>query len=179
MSAKLSLGIDPGWKNLGIALIKRDDENKVSVVKTGVLTPYLYETIWDTPYHIEDWLKDTGFKPFEITAVGIERFVSYNNVDSAEQEHILLTIGAVAGHLSRACGLASGYVNMYRAFEWKVNLNKYLVKTKKFSNPSTSFDKVFSVAAAKACLDYDYNFKTDHEGDASAIAYYTMVQSED
>jgi hypothetical protein len=53
-----------------------------------------------------------------------------------------------------------------------------LVKTKKFSNPSTSFDKVFSVAAAKACLDTEYEFKTDHEGDASAIAYYTMVHSE-
>jgi len=177
MSAKLSLGIDPGWKNLGIAVVERDNENKVKVLKTAVLTPYLYETIWDTPLHVSEWLTEAGIYAGDITSIGMERFVSYNNVDSAESEHILMTIGAVGEYLHRIC-YKTDVINMYRAFEWKVNLNKHLVKTKKFSNPSTSFDKVFSVAAAKACLDYEYEFKTDHEGDASAIAYYSMVYSE-
>lgn len=173
---KIALGIDPGWKNMGIALLEHNKENKVDVIATTVLAPASYESIWDIRFHLRDWFDASGVHPADIDCVGIERFVSYNNVDSAESEHILLTIGATAGYLASAC--RNPEIALYRAFEWKVNLNKHLVKNKGFSNPSTSFDKKFSIAAAKACLDYDYEFKTDHEGDACAIAYYTMVQSE-
>lgn len=173
--SKLSLGMDPGWKNFGIALLEQTEDKKVKVVKTEVLHPYQCDTHWGISELIYNFLLlDGNDPPFWPDVVGIERFVSYNNVDSAETENILMTIGAAAGYLQRR---TKKDPYMYRAFEWKVNLNKFLVKEKGFSNPSTSFNKVFSLAAAKACIDFEYDFKTDHEGDACAIAYHTLVQS--
>jgi Holliday junction resolvasome RuvABC endonuclease subunit len=161
-----SLGIDPGWKNLGIAIVKQDEEGRLSVLKSGVLNPSEteaeYGSRWAFNRELDTWIGDT-----KIELVGIERYVSYQGIDTSESENILLTIGLLGLY---SHGLTGGSPFLYRAFDWKKELCQYLVKEKGFTNPSTSFDKKYSIAAAKACLDYSYMFKTDHEADSIAIA---------
>ncbi|HXP50959.1 MAG TPA: hypothetical protein VN922_13455, partial [Bacteroidia bacterium] len=115
-----------------------------------------------------------GNKDKLLAYVGLERYVAYQGVDTSEAENIQLVIGSLCGSLA-ATGL---HPFLYRAFDWKKELCQYLVKEKGFSNPSTSFDKKYSIAAAKACLDYPHEFKTDHQGDAIAIAFTNFIHKE-
>lgn len=156
-----SIGIDPGSRNLGVAVT---DENG-KVVHTSLLDPKLN----GFRGCINDVINIGLF--YDVEKVCIERFVAYENIMSKATEDILMLIG----------GLKYGFMadvdlipKMFRAIEWKPALCKYLVKKFKFSNPSNSFDKKYSIAAA-ACIIGEKP-KTDHEADAICLSYMWNVK---
>lgn len=104
----------------------------------------------------------------------IERYVAYEGTHNKASEAILMLIGAL---VYRAEQLGAT-VQQYRALDWKMELCKYLVRNKKFSNPSRQhkLDKEFSIAAAECIIGHKP--KTDHEADAICLAYYGRLQYE-
>lgn len=161
---KVSVGIDPGWKNFGLAITKWVESGEIQLVDCWVLCPAKYESI---PAFIES-LKN--ILPEKIDYVTMERFIAYKGVDSAEFEIINRLIGALTYFF---------YINyssdlkLYRAIDWKMELVKSLFLKKGFDNPSEKLDKKFSMAAADACLDPDSQhgkIKTDHEADAICLS---------
>jgi hypothetical protein len=66
-------------------------------------------------------------------------------------------------------------MGLHRAIDWKMDMVKALHKKKEFENPSSKLDKKFSIAAAKACLDHEHTFATDHEADAVCLASYPVI----
>lgn len=168
---KYSLGIDPGWKNLGLAIVKADEAG-ISLVYQATLNPAGLGGHVQASQHIvrtvSDFLKDAGAEPEDLSNVTIERYVSYNNVLTGEAENIVMLIGALMFALSSAYSGSS--VQLFRAIDWKTDLVKLLVKNRGFDNPSSSLDKKFSVAAAHACLDVQGEFDNDHEADAVCLA---------
>jgi Holliday junction resolvasome RuvABC endonuclease subunit len=167
------IGIDPGWKNIGLAIVSREvGSEKVSLVHSCVLNPAelggiipaLKETCRIIEKHIPDHEKATIY-------TGMERYVSYQNVNTAEAENILMMIGALMVGLNY---YNSAGTKMVRAIEWKTGLVKALFKWKKFTNPSDKLDKKFSVAAAN-CLTDNAKHETNHESDAICIAALPFV----
>lgn len=149
-------GIDPGTRNIGVAIT--DDDGKLvhsqvfDMVKDGLEV---------TINNIVEYTKDCS-------TVCIERFVPYQGKHSKASEKTTMLIG----------GLAYAYMNkgitpeMYRAIDWKIKLCKYLVRNKDFDNPSSSFDKRYSIAAAKCITGISQKEKlTTHEGDAACLSY--------
>jgi hypothetical protein len=166
------VGVDPAWKNLGVALVKEDVEtHEITLVKSWVMNPSTFKSIPDFvdalwKEVIEAFGKDGG----EILAsANIERFVAYAGVSTAETENICMIIGALQYLFKgREMGL-------HRAIDWKMDMVKALHKKKEFENPSSKLDKKFSIAAAKACLDHEHTFATDHEADAVCLASYPVI----
>ena len=153
-----SVGIDPGWVNLGYAVL-----DGRSLVETGAINPSL------TSLRVTvDSMVDTKWIP---DVVSMERYVAYKGIMNAASEHILMIIGG----LTYAYSSQGVPVNLFRAIEWKSTLNKYLFRTFDFRNPSTSFDKKFSVAAAKFITGQD--IVSDHIADAICLAYYGSIQN--
>lgn len=107
-----------------------------------------------------------------INDVFIERFVVYEGKHSSASEDILILIGGLQYFFQRnpMCK-----VYMLRAIEWKQRLCKYLVRTKGFSNPYPSFDKKFSLLAAKTISGED-SINTNHEADAICLSFMKEVQ---
>lgn len=173
---KFTVGIDPGWKNLGLAIL-REDEDGLKILSTQTLNPSEMgghgKAAWKIRGLVLDAVRQQHVDPEDVLIhVAIERYVSYNNVNSAETENILMLIGALL------CALdgISVQVDMYRAIDWKTELVKLLVKNRGFDNPSTSLDKKFSVAAAHACLDIPGEFHNDHEADAVCLASIGLLK---
>jgi Holliday junction resolvasome RuvABC endonuclease subunit len=165
MTARFSLGFDPGWKNLGGALVKQV-EGKLSLVSSQALNPSSYKPGEMISGMVgEFWTQS----PTLLDYVSIERYVSYKNVLTPESEHILMLIGGLREFCYDFVA-DSGRVQLFRAIDWKTELVKTLVKLKQFDNPSQSLDKKFSIAAAKACLDEPTEIQTDHEADAICLA---------
>ncbi len=155
----LYLGIDPGWKNLGIAVVEKTEKG-LALVKSATFNPSL-KGITGTVEQILDYAI-----PSSLSMLNIERYVSYQDVNTAKAEDILMLIGAIgyAYEQSRVV------VEYRRAIDWKTWLVRQLYKKKGFNNPSLKLDKIFSIAAAKSCLDVAASFRSDHEADAICLA---------
>lgn len=152
----LKIGIDPGWKNLAIAVVQD------SVLTTKVFNPSKAITLKDAVDAILEII------PTHLRGtVVLERYVAYAGVTNADSEYILMLIGALVDRLQ---GLGFN-VKLTRAIDWKPRLCKELFKLKGFRNPSEKFDKKFSIAAAESIYP-EYKFKTDHEADAACLAYF-------
>jgi Holliday junction resolvasome RuvABC endonuclease subunit len=168
-----SIGIDPGWKNAGIALLCQD-ENGLRLVCSHTLSPFALGGVVEG---VDEVIKiiSKHVHPSDVASIGIERYVSYNNVNTAETENILMFIGALRYGLATFLGSAN--CELYRAIEWKMALVKLLVKNKSFDNPSTALDKKFSIAAAHACLDIKGEFSNDHEADAVCLGAIGLLKA--
>ncbi len=160
------LGIDPGWKNLGVALIKQSVDKTVAPVAVGttVMNPSSYKNIAEFINKLDAVIDDHDVT---LDTVTIERYVAYQNVQSAETENITMVIGALHYYFNFQWAIDP---RMVRAIDWKTALVKALFKKKGFNNPSTSLDKKFSIAAADSCMGKVLALKTDHEADAICLA---------
>lgn len=153
------IGIDPGWASCGICFFNPEGEvsSSNSEPRSLGLTPFIFS-------------KFDGIT--NVSSVVIERYVAYEGVHSPTSEDILMLIGALVFYFEQQ----RIPVFLVRAIDWKPRLCKHLVKTKGFKNPSTSFDKHFSLAAAESILGYKPG--TDHEADAICLAYLGSLNVE-
>lgn len=160
----MHLGIDPGTRNLGLAVT--DGEGKL--IRSSVLDMKELGGITKTAQAVLHIAAQYNTK-----TMGIERFVPYAGKHSAATEEILMLIGALIFLFETA----HHKVTLYRAIEWKPALCKHLFKTVGFNNPSTSFDKKYSHAAARCITQLDV--KTDHEADAICLSRMWITQDAD
>lgn len=158
------VGIDPGWQSFGICVRKPGEE---ALVRSYVPSQYssLVKFVWD----VSNELLVPSLKSCSRTVATIERFVPYGNVQSSAGEDTLMVIGAFRYYFESA----GAKVSLTRAIDWKQKLCKYLVKSQGFSNPSASFDKKFSLAAAKALLGR--SLTSDHEADAVCLSFFGEI----
>lgn len=162
------LGIDPGWVNVGVAVLRGreliasahicpKEMGVTEAVKEISAIKVMYDPRTDSDRFAEH--------------VSIERYVAYKGVVNAASEQILMIIGALQ-YVYEDFGIP---VKLYRAIEWKPGLCKHLVRTYGFSNPSSSFDKKFSIAAAECIIQK--KVESDHIADAICLAYYGSIDS--
>ena len=160
------VGIDPGWKNLGMAIIQETENKfKFKVVHTEVLNPAIDPAV--SISYIGDRTSEFGVK-----SVAIERYAPYNNVFSSESENITMLIGGIRTQMY----IAGIDVILIRAIDWKIKLAQLSAKLLGFDNPSSSLDKGFSMAMARFLTEGKYEFKTDHEADAVCLAAYPIFR---
>lgn len=176
-----SVGVDPGWKNLGLAVVKKDPESWKSKV---VLSRHLCPSAAVTP---EKFCLDASNEVFHLAGgifkidnVLIERYVSYGNVRSSETENITELIGML--RYSFWCRFESSVagidIKMLRAIEWKTSLVKFLSRHYGFQNPSRKMelDKEFSMAAAKFIVINPETITNDHIADAVCLATLPLLE---
>lgn len=164
------IGIDPGWQSCGWSF-----QLLGKVVKSGHYVPADQGSI----VRAVDFLTEiitANRKLNQVESVAcdayIERFVAYKNVLSEASEQILMFIGALQYAL-----LDRGYeVHMVRAIDWKPKVCKYLVRSKEFNNPYSSFDKKYSILAAQTLSGIEGKM-VDHEADAICLSYLNIVNS--
>lgn len=159
------VGIDPGPTNTGIAVFSEDfiPDTKVIRVKTtkGASFRGAYEIIRDM----------TQESP---SCVTIERFVPYKGIPTDHAEVINQFIGFLIARFEEVSN-----VRLIRATDWKTQLCKYQFYMNKFRNPSESFDKKYSFAVMNDIFgDKSKEVKTDHEADASCLAYVGFLKQE-
>jgi hypothetical protein len=154
----MELGIDPGTKNIGIAVT---DNGKF--IQSEVIG---FEDLGGRHGAIDQVILIA--QAWNVYHVNIERFVPYSGTYSKASEEIILFIGGVDYALHMDCS-----VSLYRAIEWKPALCKFLVKKYGFSNPSKSFDKKFSMAAAEQICGIKP--ATDHEADAICLSHIRRI----
>lgn len=168
------LGIDPGWRNLGYALLSENAQGELSLVRSGTddvsKDAVMYASSFAATLHSVVPPTSGLLRNFTM-----ERYVSYQGVNTAEAESILMTIGSLRQAMlpwvrNNPIGLGLGKLHMPRAIDWKTTLVKILAKHYGFNNPSTSLDKKFSVAAATCVLNGRGSFSNDHEADAVCLA---------
>lgn len=171
-----SVGIDPGWKNLGFAIVRKNQEAKdtaIELVHSCVLNP---EELGGVIPTVEKALaltrQNIDMYDLDVLYGNMERYVSYNNTFTSEAENITLLIGGLLFGFKERTGLQFG---LHRAIDWKMSLVKALFKWKRFENPSDKLDKKFSIAAAKACISNNKEFETDHEADAICLACLPFI----
>jgi Holliday junction resolvasome RuvABC endonuclease subunit len=168
------VGIDPGWKNLGICVCKRETETEIiTVIHTAVMNPSSFLTISEFIAKLDKVLTPLIL---HVDSVMIERFVAYAGVSTAETENICMLIGALCFYFVSQWDKEPG---LLRAIDWKMNLVKALVTKKGFDNPSSKLDKKFSMAAALASVNVTIPYTTDHEGDAVCLAAYPLNTKKD
>jgi hypothetical protein len=165
----ISIGIDPGWKNLGYSVVEIEPKNnEVKLLESGVFNPSSFSDIEDFIIYGLNNSFTNGLKLEKIDYVTIERFISYQGVDSAEFEIINRLIGAMCLYFRAMKNVTP---TLYRAIDWKMELVKALFRQKSFENPSDKLDKKFSIAAAEACISpLATKLSTDHESDATCLA---------
>jgi hypothetical protein len=156
------LGIDPGWKNLGLVYSRPVGDFQIEVIEAHTL---------DVSVNPDKFILDLSLK--NVTNVGIERYVPYNGVHSTESENIVMLIG---GLKYRVYPLPT---SLFRAIDWKIKLCQILAKNCGFKNPSTSLDKKFSKAAAKALVVNFETLKDDHVCDAACISAIKYLEGKD
>lgn len=164
------IGIDPGWASCGYSLtlddkvvtsgnfIPRDHVAEGEVLSGGI--DYLTNAI-----EHEAMCQDEGYRIAATNKMYIERYVAYKGIHSDTSEAILMFIGALI-HRFEFDGVG---VFPVRAIDWKPKVCKYLVRTKGFNNPYPSFDKKYSILAAKTLSGLD--LKSDHAADAVCLSY--------
>lgn len=173
MSYEYSIAADPGWKHLGLAIVRREvGSEKIELVHSSTLNPAELGGILPTLKKICETIEPLLVDADKVYS-GIERYVAYGDTVTHESENILMMIGALVVGMNYFNKGTDG-TRMVRAIEWKTGLVKALFKWKKFSNPSTKLDKKFSVAAAECILD-GVKVDTNHESDAIAIAALPFV----
>ena len=170
-----SVGIDPGWKNLGAALVMEE----LNTFKVRVLDARTLNISKEPEVLLRDlFLQYAKQLPWqaEISTSSdylvVERYVAYSN--SAESENITMAIGMIRMH--RFMQLIDRSIELMRAIEWKTELIKLLNKHYGFENPSLELDKKFSLAAAKFITVNPEIIKTDHEADAICLAALPLLR---
>jgi hypothetical protein len=150
----------------------------VRVIGTAVFNPSKNDNhfIENFPILINSILEDTAL--YELKHVTIERYVPYNNVFSSETENITMLIGMIRGIFLRPnpCSDLGLTPRMERAIDWKIKMSQICNKHTEFSNPSSGLDKKFSISLAKHITGNSYEFKTDHEADATCIASIPFLE---
>lgn len=174
------IGIDPGWKNLGFAIVKAEpspDSFKVEVVTSQTLNPSSFGSIDRFTDHAVMLCDQTckGKRDYlSVEGITMERYVAYKGVLSSETENITMVIGSLNYGLYRFSGL---HVGLTRALDWKIEMAQLLNKHAGFTNPSMSLDKKFSIAAAKhICTSYE-KVNNDHEADAVCLAALPFLKN--
>lgn len=150
------LGIDPGWVTTGLGFWTTRGVFVSSLFMSPREEGGIYKFIQALEKHLHG---------INVVEVHIERYVAYEGIHNSASEDILMVIGALV-YFFENHGIR---VVLKRAIDWKPKLCKHLFKTLAFRNPSSSFDKKYSLAAAKA-LTGRTNI-TDHEADAICIGY--------
>lgn len=175
---KISVGIDPGWNNLGLAIVQETDDFKVKVLKVST------EDVSQLPEKFVRSIPETimasldGPPPeYEVFSFTVERYVPYANVMTGESENITMVIGMIRqlcydlnNHLGSGIKLS-----LLRAIDWKTYLVKVLNKYWGFSNPSFDLDKKFSLAAAKFISINPETITNDHIADAVCLAALPLI----
>lgn len=156
------LGVDPGVANIGVAITTESGE----LVESCVLD---FKGL--TEMHLIAAEIADKANSYEVQKAYVERFVAYKGQHSSSSEDILMFIGALTYAMRWDC-----VTQLYRAIDWKPKLCKHLVKTKGFDNPSSTFDKKYSRAAA-TCIT-GQKVKTDHEADAICLSYMWKVEND-
>jgi hypothetical protein len=173
MTYEYGIGIDPGWKNLGLAVVCREvGKEDIQLVHSSTLNPAELGGILPTLKKICE-LVEPLLVGADRVCTGIERYVAYGDTVTHESENILMMIGALVVGMNYFNKATDG-TKMVRAIEWKTGLVKALFKWKKFNNPSTKLDKKFSVAAAESILE-GVKVETNHESDAICIAALPFI----
>lgn len=166
------IGIDPGWKNLGVAVSEYNKETKkFKLLSSKVFNVSEYGTISKFIEGLDKFLVPLILR---VDSVTIERYVAYAGVSTAESENICMVIGALSYYFASFMYWEKEPL-LLRAIDWKTTLVKTLYKKKGFDNPSSKLDKKFSIAAAKACMDEATEFETDHEADAVCLSAYQKL----
>jgi len=166
------IGIDPGWASIGYAVIDEDGSlrNEYAEIPRNYGTPYKFiEKMWMDLHTMPIPGNRDPSTYVHFTDVYLERYVTYGGVQT-DPENILMIIGALQ-YFFESHGIE---VHMVRAIDWKPKVCKYLVRTKdKFHNPYTSFDKNFSLLAAREISGFEV--KSDHTADAICLGYLKRI----
>lgn len=167
-------GIDPGWINLGLAIVHKNEEDwRVTIDHCSTYNPSTAPLEFAAGI-TQIALKELPlpFSSYSLNHVVIERYVPYAGTYTAEAENINMLIGMICQEFYRASCLGEKplFPSLLRAVEWKTSFVKYLNKNYGFNNPSPSLDKKFSIAAAKFLVTNPEMIKTDHEADAVCLA---------
>lgn len=163
------IGIDPGWASFGLAVV----DNKGNLRTKNSMIPRDFGSTYNAIEEMNTKLYQVstlGPVPTSIkfTDVYIERYVSYGGI-TTDPEMILMMIGA----LQYVFEHDKINVHMVRAIDWKPKVCKYLVRTRGFNNPYPSFDKKFSILAARELSGFEC--KSDHAADAICLAYLHQI----
>lgn len=168
------IGIDPGWASCGYSLTYGD-----KVITKGNFVPRDHLSNGEVLVGgVEKLTEDIEFgaRTYEdeyciggTSRVYIERYVAYKGIHSDASEAILMFIGALI-HRFEFDGVP---VVPVRAIDWKPKVCKYLVRTKGFNNPYPSFDKKYSILAARELSGLD--IKSDHAADAVCLSYLGII----
>ena len=157
------VGIDPGWSNLGLVVLDKDNKKVFSIN----MTPSEHKTIAGATQAVEEQL---GPYWKGITSAAIEKYVVYGKgVPSKAGIDTTMMVGA----LQYMFHLQNIEPQIYRAIDWKTSVCKDLFKKTGFKNPSEKFDKKFSLAVAEHICGE--KFATDHEADAAGLAYQSAI----
>ena len=148
------LGIDPGIRNIGLALTEGS-----RIVKTKTADLHGLSLI-----QALDLVREFAGECVE--SCTIERFVAYRDLATSDQERLNLLIGSIVGWLYGGDRIE---VSLVRAVDWKTSLSHKYYK-EGFRNPSTSFDKKFDLALCK--FIFGETPETDHEADAALLSLY-------
>lgn len=161
----LHLGIDPGSRDLGWALLSEDRSYFKSGTfcykdhpHTGVGTQELFASLDE---NIPEGAK--------IVSAALERYVPYSGKFTSNAEAICEIIGSIGMVLTQR---KIKYLTV-RAIDWKTLVVKMLFLLERFTNPSDKLDKEFSIAAANHIIGGKY-YKTNHEADGFGLAFYTL-----
>jgi Holliday junction resolvasome RuvABC endonuclease subunit len=114
MNSKTYIGIDPGWKNLGLAVLEYFDDKTLKSKISHTLDPSSFTSITK----FVDYM-DSVIAPLttSLSGVTIERFVAYNTIHTAESEKINMLIGALCYYFG-CKHLWNVEINLVRAIEW-------------------------------------------------------------
>lgn len=181
---ELSIGIDPGWKNLGFAIVARSETpGKVKVIATKVFDPSMGSLIFveALPKMSLSLVEKAGLciSNCEIKHLVIERYAAYNNVMTAESENIGMLIGGIRSKFFSACdGMEALDAKLYRAIDWKIKLVQLANKRFGYENPSDKLDKKFSMSMAIFLMEENYELRTDHEADAICLASIPFLEQQ-
>ena len=165
-----NIGIDPGWKNLGLAILECGGTNNPALVCSVTLDPSKSKTMNGFILELDEVIQHQ-IKGLSLDSVCIERYVPFKGVPTPNSEDINKIIGALCLYFETKYDVVP---IMVRSIDWKMKLVKALFKTGKFTNPSTSLDKKFSLAAAKFCCEITTKI-THHEADATCLSYFPLL----
>ena len=154
------IGIDPGWANLGIGILDSDG----SFLASHHIDLKHAESFLDAVSDVEKVL--APYPAEAVSAVVIERYVLFGGGTPNKDAEFITMVG---GGLAWRFASQGVPVAMRRSIEWKPLVCKLLYRDIGFKNPSTSFDKRYSKAAARAITQQ--SCKTDHEAEAICMAY--------
>jgi hypothetical protein len=159
-------GIDPGWKKLGLAILKWNEDLEE--------WPTIHEAFTENMSENTE-IRVQGLFNHHVDSIGMERYVSYGSVRSTHTEDITTVIGMIRMHIFSSYPAAK--LNMIRAIDWKTKLVQNLHKYFGFDNKFSVLDKDFSMQAAKFIVSNPNIIKTDHEADAVCIAALPIIDA--